>query len=279
MNHPYYSLNEIELKFDDLIIMGVINTTPDSFSDGGRYYSESSAIDHALELIKDGAKIIDIGGESSRPGSDPISVDEELKRTIPVVKKLNSIHKDILISIDTTKSEVAEQALVNGASIINDISGLTFDKKMIDVAKNFSAAVIIMHMKGKPKTMQQNPIYNDAFKEVYDFLSIQSKRVFENGVNKIIIDPGIGFGKSIEDNFTLINRLSEFQSIGYPIMIGLSRKSFIGKTLNLEVEDRDLATVILETVSVLKSARIIRTHNVKYCSQMVKLVNKIIQGK
>jgi dihydropteroate synthase len=277
MNYPSYSLNGIELKFDKPKIMGILNITPDSFSDGGNYLSESTAVDHALKMIDDGADIIDIGGESTRPGSNPVLLEEELKRTIPVIKRLSLLRKDVLISIDTTKSKVAEQALDNGASIINDISGLTSDESMIDVAKGYNSAVVIMHMKGIPKTMQQDPYYDDVLKDVYNFLKSQSEKVFQNGVDKIIIDPGIGFGKKIDDNFTLINKLNEFQYIGYPIMIGLSRKSFIGKTLNLEIDERDVATVLLEAVSVLNSARIIRTHNVNYCNQMVKLVNKIIQ--
>jgi len=277
MKYSSYKFNNIELNFDKPLIMGILNVTPDSFSDGGKYFSKDLAVDHALKMIDEGADIIDIGGESTRPGSDPVSLDEELERTIPVIKKLKSLRNDIVISIDTTKSKVAEQALNNGASIINDISGLTFDDKMIIVAKQFNAGVIIMHIKGNPKTMQQNPYYENVVKEVYDFLDSQSKKVFQNGVEKIIIDPGIGFGKRVEDNFTLIKNLETFQSIGYPIMIGLSRKSFIGQTLELEINDRDIATVILEAISVIKSARLIRTHNVKYCHQMVKLVNKIIQ--
>jgi len=276
MSFPSYSLNGLELNFNQPKIMGILNVTPDSFSDGGKYFSVNDAVEHALKMIDDGADLIDVGGESTRPGSEAVSLDVELNRTIPVIKQIKSLRKDILISIDTTKSEVAKQALDNGASVINDISGLTFDEKMIEAAKDYNAAVIIMHIKGNPKTMQQNPCYDDVVKEVYSFLSAQSKRAFQNGVDKIIIDPGIGFGKRIDDNFILISNLNEFISIGYPIMIGLSKKSFIGKTLDLEIDERDVATVILETVSVLKSARIIRTHNVKYCNQMVKLLSKII---
>lgn len=271
-----YTLNKAEINFDKPRIMGILNATPDSFSDGGKYLSLDSAVDHALEMINDGADIIDVGGESTRPGSDQVTIEEELNRTIPLIKKIKSLRKDILISIDTTKSEVAEQALDNGATIINDISGLTFDERMINVAKRYNSAVVIMHIKGNPKTMQQNPFYDDVVKEVYDYLEFQCNKAINNGVNKIIIDPGIGFGKRIDDNFKLISELDKFKSIGYPIMMGLSRKSFIGKTLNLDTDERDVATVILEAISVLKSAKIIRTHNVKYCNQMVKLVNKII---
>lgn len=278
MNNISYLFNGIELKFDTPKIMGILNVTPDSFSDGGKYFSVNMAVDHALEMIDDGADIIDVGGESTRPNSDPVTLDEELNRTIPVIKKITSVRKDIIVSIDTTKSEVADQALDNGASIINDISGLTFDERMISIAKKFNAGLVIMHIKGNPKTMQQNPNYDDVVSEVSNFLKMQSDKAFSNGINKIIIDPGIGFGKRMEDNFELIKRLEEFKSIGYPIMIGLSRKSFIGKSLGIETFERDTATVILETISVLKSARIIRTHNVKYCNQMVKLVNNFLNN-
>jgi dihydropteroate synthase len=227
-------------------------------------------------MVDDGADIIDIGGESTRPGSDSVSINEELKRTIPVIKQLVKLRKDLVISIDTTKSEVARQALDSGTSIINDISGLTFDKEMIEVVKNYSAGLVIMHIKDDPKTMQDNPFYEDVVKEVINFLSKQSSKAKQVGIDKIIIDPGIGFGKRVEDNIELIKRLEEIQSIGYPVMVGLSRKSFMGKILDLNVKERDLATVIMETVSVLKSARIIRTHNIKYCTQMVKLVSHIL---
>jgi dihydropteroate synthase len=272
---PYRFRNK-ELNFNSPKIMGVVNVTPDSFSDGGKYFSLNKAVDHALQLIEDGADIIDIGGESTRPGSDPVSVSEELKRTIPVIKNIISSRKDAIISIDTTKSEVAKQALDSGAQIINDISGLTFDEKMLGTAKEFNASVVIMHIKGKPKSMQENPEYLDVVKEVYDFLLVQSIKSKQDGIENIIVDPGIGFGKSVEDNFTLLKNLEYFQSLGYPIMIGLSKKSFIGKTLNVDFDQREIGTVILETVSILKSARIIRTHNVKYCNQIVKLVKHII---
>ena len=275
INHQYKFRNT-ELDFSFPKIMGIVNVTPDSFSDGGKYFSLDKAVDHAFKLIDDGADIIDIGGESTRPGSDPISVDEEINRTIPVIKKIFELRKDVIISIDTTKSEVAKQALDYGAQIINDISGLAFDENMIATAKQFDATVVIMHIKGNSKTMQNNPHYNDVVKEVYDFLLVQSIKANKNGIKKIIVDPGIGFGKNVDDNFTLIKNLDYFKSLSYPVMIGLSKKSFIGKTLNLDSDQREVGTVILETISILKSARIIRTHNVKYCDQIVKLASHIL---
>jgi dihydropteroate synthase len=276
MNNIQYNFNDKILSFNTPKIMGIVNVTPDSFSDGGKYFSVDDAVDHALKLIDEGADIIDIGGESTRPGSDPVSLEEELRRTIPVVKNIHQQRKDVIISIDTTKSEVAKQALDSCAQIINDISGLTFDEKMIEIAKEYNSGVVIMHIKGNPKTMQENPKYSDVLKEVYDFLLVQSIKAKHNDIDKIIVDPGIGFGKRIEDNFTLIKNLDYFQSLGYPVMIGLSKKFFIGKTLNLDNDQREIGTIILETISVIKSARIIRTHNVKYCNQLVKLASHIL---
>lgn len=276
MNNLTYNFKNKELSFAIPKIMGIVNVTPDSFSDGGKYFSIDQAVTQGLKLIDEGANIIDIGGESTRPGSDSVSLEEELKRTTPVIKSILHLRKDAIISIDTTKSEVAKQALDNGAQIINDISGLTFDENMTQVAKEYDACVVIMHIKGNPKTMQDNPDYTDVVKEVYDFLLVQSIKSKQNGVDKIIVDPGIGFGKRIEDNFSLIKNLDYFQSLGYPVMVGLSKKSFIGRTLDLDINQRDVGTVIMETISILKSARIIRTHNVKYCNQIVKLASHIL---
>jgi len=276
VNNLTYNFKNKELSFAIPKIMGIVNVTPDSFSDGGKYFSIDQAVTQGLKLIDEGADIIDIGGESTRPGSDSVSLEEELKRTTPVIKSILHLRKDAIISIDTTKSEVAKQALDNGAQMINDISGLTFDENMTQVAKEYDACVVIMHIKGNPKTMQDNPDYTDVVKEVYDFLLVQSIKSKQNGVDKIIVDPGIGFGKRIEDNFSLINNLEYFQSLGYPVMVGLSKKSFIGRTLDLDINQRDVGTVIMETISILKSARIIRTHNVKYCNQIVKLASHIL---
>lgn len=276
MNYPVYNFYNKDLDFNIPRVMGILNVTPDSFSDGGKYLSVDSALNKALKMLDEGADIIDIGGESTRPGSEPVTLDEELTRTIPVIKKLTSLRNDAIISIDTTKSEVARQALDNGAALINDISGLTFDEDMISVVHEHNAGIIIMHIKGNPKTMQINPSYNNVIDEVKEFLTTQTKKANVSGIDKIIIDPGIGFGKRVEDNFELIKNLEKFNSIGFPIMIGLSRKSFIGKTLDLDVDNRDIPTVILEAISIFKSARIVRTHNVKYCSQMIKLVSNII---
>lgn len=273
-----YSFGNQKLLFNKPLIMGILNVTPDSFSDGGKYFQLKDAVNHALEMIDSGADIIDVGGESTRPGSEPIPDDEEIRRTIPVIIEIKKLRPDCLISIDTTKSSVAKKALEHGASIVNDISGLTFDKSIASLIKKFDAGIILMHIKGKPLNMQDNPEYNDVIREVYEFLFEQSNFVLKKGIHKIIVDPGIGFGKSIEDNFEILRRLEDFKSLGFPIMIGLSKKSFIGNALNLDINQREVPSVILESISVLNSARIIRTHNVKSALQSTKLLQYFIQG-
>jgi dihydropteroate synthase len=259
-------------------VLGIINVTPDSFSDGGQFIDKDKAVIHALEMIEDGVDIIDVGGESTRPGSEPVSEDDELNRVIPVIIEILKTKPDTIISIDTTKAKVAEEALKSGALIVNDISGGTFDPDIFNVVKEFNAAIILMHIKGKPKTMQSSPVYTDVVSEVYDYLANQSEIASNKGIDKIIVDPGIGFGKRTEDNLTIIERLEDFKSLGFPIMIGLSRKSFIGNILNLPVEDRDDATNAMNSFTISKGARIIRTHNVKLAVQTCKLFNTMINN-
>lgn len=273
---PEFKIGKKLFSFDRPYLMGILNVTPDSFSDGGKYLTEELAVNHALEMINNGADIIDIGGESSRPGSEPISIDEEISRVIPVIQKILDKKPEAIISVDTYKSKVAEMALQSGAKIINDISGFTFDPEIADVCAQYNATVVLMHIKGTPKTMQLNPEYEEVISEIYDFLNSQVTFAKSKGIKNIIIDPGIGFGKSVKDNFSIIKRLKDFKSIGCPILIGVSRKSFIGKTLNLEVEQRDLPTAAVEAVSISNSARIIRTHNVKNGKQIIKLLSEII---
>lgn len=272
-----YKLGGKVLSFRENLIMGILNVTPDSFSDGGKYDDPVNALNRALNMLEEGADIIDIGGESTRPGAEPVTAREELRRTIPVIKEIKKKKPDAVISIDSTKAEVVKKALENGAAIVNDISGLIADKSIADLVKKYDAGIVLMHMRGTPKTMQDSPSYKDVVSEVYDFLYEQSNFAIRKGIKKIIVDPGIGFGKRIEDNFELIKRLEDFQSLGFPIMIGLSRKSFIGKTLNLEVDQREIPTTVLEALSIMNSARIIRTHNVKLAVQSRKLIQQLIQ--
>ncbi|MFZ0456439.1 MAG: dihydropteroate synthase [Ignavibacteriaceae bacterium] len=272
-NTKYYQLGNREYNFGEAFVMGILNVTPDSFSDGGLYINSDDAVEHGLEMINDGADFIDIGGESTRPGSDIVTWEEELERVIPVIKKILSAEPGTIISIDTTKSKVAEEAIRNGARIVNDISGATFDEEMLTVVKKCNAAVVLMHIKGTPKSMQQNPCYENVVEEIYDFLFERIKAAQELGIENIFIDPGIGFGKRIQDNFEILRRLDDFKSLGFPIVVGASRKSFLGKTLNLDITERDAATAITEAIAVKNGARIIRTHNVKYGKQVCELLN------
>ena len=268
-----YNFREKVFNFNRSYVMGILNVTPDSFSDGGNYFDRNKAVAHALQMINDGAEIIDVGGESTRPGSESVSIDEELKRVLPVIEAIRKESAQIIISVDTTKAKVAEHALDLGADIINDISGAAFDKDMLDVIKRFDAGLILMHIKGNPKTMQNNPYYSDVVSEVYDFLFERTNAAKLIGINNIIVDPGIGFGKRVSDNFQLIGRLEEFKSLGYPILIGISKKSFLGKSLNLNIDERENATIIAESISMNNGARIIRTHNVKKAAEAVNIFN------
>ncbi len=259
--------------------MGILNVTPDSFSDGGKYFKQNDAIQHALKLWNDGADIIDIGGESTRPGSDSITIDEELSRVIPIIKKLHSENPNIILSVDTTKSEVAEEAVENGASIINDISGGTFDEKIFNVAAQNNTPIVIMHIKGTPKIMQNSPTYDNVIEEISYYFEDRIEFALKYNAKKIILDPGIGFGKRIEDNYKILNQLNEFNKWEYPLMIGVSRKSFFGNSLNLKLENRENATIIAESIAAMKGANIIRTHNVKNAvelKRMISLLNKEI---
>jgi dihydropteroate synthase len=262
------------IKSDNIFVMGILNVTPDSFSDGGKFNSINSATEHALEMLEDGADIIDVGGESSRPGAEAVSIDEEIKRTIPTIQNILKQNPNSIISIDTTKPEVAEAALQSGAKIINDISGISNDE-MLKVIKEYNATVVIMHMQGKPRTMQNNPTYNNVVQEVYNYLKVKINYAKNHGVTSIIVDPGIGFGKSVNHNYELLKNLANFKILESPLLIGISRKSLIGKLLNLDITERDVATIILETDAVNKGAKIIRTHNVKNGVQLKKL-NQII---
>ena len=263
------------IEFQQPVIMGILNVTPDSFSDSGKYFNKDDAVKYAVEMFDNGADIVDVGGESTKPGSDRVPEDEEKRRVIPVVEEILKRKPNALISIDTTKSSVAREACQAGAKIINDISGLSFDKKIAEIANEFSATLVIMHIKGTPKTMQANPLYDDLIFEIYDFLFNQTEIARTAGVENIIADPGIGFGKSVENNFEILRRLSDFKCLGYPILIGLSRKSFLGKSLNLDLNERDTATSIAETIAIRNGAKIIRTHNISNAVKTKKLLNFI----
>ncbi len=275
--HVVFTCNGKELNFSRrTFLMGVLNVTPDSFSDGGKYFSAERAIAHAEQMIADGADIIDIGGESTRPNAEEISVDEELRRVIPVIQQLKK-QNDVIISIDTYKSIVAEQALQNGASIVNDISGLKFDERMVDVIANNKATLVAMHIQGTPKTMQNNPSYNNVVAEVKEELCNSVQKAHAAGIQQIIIDPGIGFGKNLQHNLMLLHHLHEFEELGCPILVGTSRKRFIGDVLNLPVNERLEGTAATVAVAVMNGAKIIRVHDVKEMKRVAVMVDAIQQ--
>lgn len=270
-NNSTFSIGGTTFSLERAHVVGILNVTPDSFSDGGKFFEKTSAVDHGLKLLNDGAEILDIGGESSRPGSKSISEDEELRRVIPVIEEILSKNSKAIISIDTTKAKVADEALQRGVGIVNDISSFTSDTNMIETVKRYNASVILMHMKGNPKTMQDSPYYEDVVSEVYDYLIEKVELTKKSGIRNIIVDPGIGFGKRVADNYELLKRLNEFKAIGQPILAGLSNKSFLGKALDISVEERTIPTVISETVAIKNGARFIRTHNVKQAVMAAKL--------
>ncbi len=261
------------------LIMGVLNVTPDSFYDGGRYSNLKQAVERALQMVEEGADIIDIGGESSRPGAKSVEEKEELERVIPVIKKLSSRIK-ALISIDTYKSGVAKKAIDVGASIVNDISALRMDEKMAKVVESSGVPVCLMHMQGTPRNMQRNPRYKDVVSEIFAFLRERIDFCEQAGIDieKTIVDPGIGFGKTVLHNLEILKNLDQFKSLGRPIMIGVSRKSLIGKVLQLEPEERLEGSLASAIWSMTKGASILRVHDIRETKRAVKMVEAIAQA-
>ena len=255
-------------------IMGILNVTPDSFSDGGKNFSFEQALAHAYRMAEDGADIIDVGGESTRPDSDPVPVEEELRRVLPVIECLAK-EVSVPLSIDTYKSTVAEKALKAGATIINDVSGFIFDARMPQVAAENNATVVLMHMQGNPKTMQRSPVYENVTQDVFKFLDAQVQRARSHGIGQIIIDPGIGFGKTLEHNLRLIKELKTFRSIGCPLLVGPSRKSFIGSILDLPVGERLEGTAAAVTACILNGANLVRVHDVKEMKRVARVADAL----
>ena len=261
------------------LIMGILNITPDSFSDGGDFFEKNIAIDRALEMVEQGADIIDIGGESTRPFSDSVSLKEEISRVIPVIEGICK-ESDVCISIDTTKSKVASEALEAGASVINDISAMEIDSLMVDVALKFNCPIVLMHMKGIPKNMQDNPQYQSLISDIKEYLLARIDFVVSKGIdrNKIIIDPGIGFGKTVENNFEIINNLDQFVKMNFPVLLGASRKSFIGVSLNLPENDRLEGSIAANIIGLQKGAKIFRVHDVVETNRAMVISNKIFNS-
>jgi dihydropteroate synthase len=260
------------------MIMGVLNVTPDSFSDGGEFFSTDAAIEQGIQMAREGANIIDIGGESTRPGAEPVSLDEELNRVIPVVEKLHA-EIEIPISIDTSKAEVASAAVEAGASIINDVTAGRGDEKMLPLAATRKAALVLMHMQGEPRTMQKNPQYGDVVREVADFFRQQYDRAIECGVDpmRLAFDPGVGFGKTLEHNLSLLKNLNQLRVEGRPLAVGVSRKSFLGKLIGSnEMTGRVGPTIALTSILRSRGADIIRVHDVKENVAALRITEAIL---
>lgn len=265
--------------FKKTLIMGILNVTPDSFSDGGLYLNCESAVKRTLEMVNEGADIIDIGGESTRPGSIPVSSEIELNRIVPVIKEIRK-KTDCLLSIDTYKSRIARAAFKAGADMLNDISGLTFDKMMAKTAAKYNVPVIIMHIQGKPLDMHDNPQYENLMEEVMNYFRERISQAREEGIyeKNIILDPGLGFGKRPEDNFELIRELRQITTLGFPVLLGPSRKSFIGHVLKTPIKDRIEGTSAMVTAGILNGGNIIRVHDVKVMKRVAVITDRL-KGK
>lgn len=271
---PWFSFSHSKIDTSRPNIMGILNVTPDSFSDGGKYENIERALSHAAEMLRDGADMIDIGGESTRPGSEPVDAETEKGRVVPVIKEIKKQFPDAVISIDTMKSSVAEAAVNAGAEIVNDVSGLTFDTEMASVCAGAGKPVVIGHIKGSPKNMQDDPAYGNLFAEMLDFFNRSKDLLLSKGLpeSKIIVDPGIGFGKNSEHNLAIIRHLEVFHSCLDPILVGLSRKSMIGAIAGREdPQERVAGTVALNMAALEKGAAIIRVHDVKEAKDTLKI--------
>lgn len=268
------------IELDQPCIMGILNLTPDSFSDGGLFLKKNNALKHVTQMINDGAQIIDVGGESTRPGASDVSVDEECQRVIPVIEAIREI-SDIPISIDTSKTEVMQQATSSGASMINDVNALRADGT-VELAAELNVPVCIMHMQGSPRTMQHTPLYKNVLQEVKAFLEERIDICLKAGIKRsnIIIDPGFGFGKTLEHNFSLFKHLDEFETVGCPLLIGVSRKSMIGAILdNAPADERLNGSVVLATLGAWNNANILRVHDVKETAEVLKLCKAVKEAK
>ncbi|HXB14088.1 MAG TPA: dihydropteroate synthase [Bacteroidia bacterium] len=267
------------LDFNSTRVMGVVNITPDSFYDGGKYATTELAIKQAEKLIAEGADILDLGACSTRPNAIDIGAKEEMKRLLPVLDNLVKNHPDVIISVDTYRAEVAKEAVERGAAIVNDISGGTMDDKMFEVVGKLNVPYILMHIQGTPETMQVEPHYVNVVEEVEQFFVERIKKLQDAGVKQIVIDPGFGFGKNVEHNYTLLQNLHKFTRLGLPIMAGLSRKSMINKVLHTKPENALTGTTVLNTLAILEGANILRVHDVKETLQVIKLVQQFQHPK
>ena len=260
--------------------MGVLNVTPDSFSDGGRWVDLDAALEHAREMVEEGAAIIDVGGESTRPGAEPVAAAEELRRVVPVVERLKAAHPDLVVSVDTMKPETMRAACAAGAELINDVQALRAPGA-IEAAAESGAAVCLMHMQGEPRTMQRNPQYGDVVVEVRDFLIERAERCKAAGIrrNQILLDPGFGFGKALPHNLTLLARLDELSDCGYPVLVGMSRKSMLGAILGTPPLKRVHGHSAAAALAVWGGAKVIRTHDVRATVAAVKVATQVLEHR
>ena len=255
-------------------VMGILNVTPDSFFDGGKHTFEASQLLQVEKMLKEGATFIDIGGYSSRPGADNIPVEEELKRVIPAVEAVSREFPEAIISVDTFRSVIADESLAVGAHMVNDITGGHGDMDMLGVAAKWKVSFVLMHMQGTPETMQKDPTYQDVVKEVLQFFSAGLEEAGKSGLHDVILDPGFGFGKNVEQNFELLNKLHVLSMLGQPIMVGVSRKSMINKVLHTKPENALNGTTVVNTMAVLQGCDILRVHDVKEAVEVFKIVNR-----
>jgi dihydropteroate synthase len=256
-------------------VMGILNVTPDSFYDGGRYISEKALLERAGKILEEGGSFIDIGGYSTRPGAGDVSPEEEMKRVVPAVRRVIKNFPQSIISIDTFRAKVAEAAINEGAAMINDVSGGSFDRSIFEVAARFKVPYVLMHTKGTPQTMMKEAVYQDLLQEIMDYFTRKITELREAGVNDIILDPGFGFAKTVDHNFELMGKLKYLQIFNLPVLAGISRKSMIYKKLNTTPENTLNGTTVLNTVSLLNGASILRVHDVRECIEAVKLYKAI----
>ena len=270
--------NQLKIKnrtisLEKPLVMGVLNLAPDSFYDGGFYKDEKGFLSRVGKMLEEGADIIDIGAVSTRPGAEDVKLEDEINRLIPTVRKIAQEFPEAVLSVDTYQSEVARKAIDAGAHIINDISGGVFDPKMLQSIAQLKVPYILMHIKGTPKNMQQNPVYSDVVKEIIDFFKKQLSKLKDLGVtDNIILDPGFGFGKSLEDNYTLLRNLSFFKKLDYPLLVGISRKSMINKVLGTKPSEALNGTTVIHTLALLNGANILRVHDMKEALEVVELM-------
>lgn len=261
-----------------VVVMGVLNVTPDSFSDGGLFLDRDAAVKHALSLVEDGADLLDVGGESTRPGAEPVPADEEIRRVVPVIEEI-ARRTDTPVGVDTMKADVARAALDVGASIVNDVSAGRHDPAMLPLVAERGVPVVLMHMLGEPRTMQEDPTYRDVVGEIYAFLAERARAAMDAGVKpaRILVDPGIGFGKTRDHNLTLMRRLRELTCLGHGVLVGTSRKSFIGTTLDLPVEERLEGTAATVALTVSNGAAVVRVHDVRAMRRVASMVEAVLR--